>query len=532
MTAWIAHENFLLLIGASVTMPALPLRAHPSFEGVLPGESAAGEGWGTAPVTARLTGMDIAIIGGGAATVALLDTLATIADGPATVTVFEPSARLWRGRPYGPDLDTVLVNSPPALMSIRHADFGHYAAWLGERGASHLDELLGQPLVPRALYGGYLEHTAEAAIAALREREVTVRVIGRRVTAIARAGERLVLRTDDGRAHEADRVTLCVGGGTPHDHYGLGGATGFVADPYPLARTLDRIPARSRVAVIGSGLTAVDVVVSLAARGHTGPISLVSRTGLLPHVWQRPLDRRPREVTVDRVTALHRENGTVTLDDLVRLMRSELAETGEDFDDVVADLLAAESEPPTERLRRQLATVDDPALGRRVLQETAHTVGPLAWRLLPEADRALLWRRSRLASSLVSPMVPVNAAILLRLLDGGQLHVTAGIREIQAAQGGFRLHGAAGTSSADVVVNAVNPAPHAVPRAAEPLAASLLAGGLATAHPDGGLVPADPRLAVVGDFAGGGPFITSGIPGVAAQAARVFPAVSGARQPG
>ncbi|WP_410659280.1 FAD/NAD(P)-binding protein [Amycolatopsis sp. lyj-112] len=464
--------------------------------------------------------MDIAIVGAGAATVALLDTLATTAAGPTAITVFEPSPQLWRGRPYGPDLDTVLVNSPPALMSIRHADFGHYSAWLGGRGAAHLDQLLGQPLVPRALYGGYLEHTAEAALATLRERGVAVRVVARRVTAIARSGERLTLRTDDGQGHEADRVTLCVGGGPPQDHYGLGRAAGFVADPYPLARTLDRIPARSSVAVIGSGLTAVDVVVSLAAHGHTGPITLVSRTGLLPHVWQRPLDRRPRQVTADRVAALHRENGTVTLDDLVRLLRSELAEAGEDFDDLVTDLLAAESEPPIERLRRQLATVDDPALGRRVLQETAHTVGPLVWRLLPETDRVRLWRRSRLASSLVSPMVPVNAAILLRLLDGGQLGVTAGIREIRAAQGSFRLHSDAGTSSADVVVNAVNPAPHAVPRAAEPLVASLLAGGLATPHPAGGLVPADPRLAVVGDFAGGGPFITSGIPGVAAQAAR------------
>lgn len=461
--------------------------------------------------------MDIALVGAGAAAVALLDTLAVTAAEPATITVFEPSAHLWRGRPYGPDLDSVLVNSPPAFMSIRHADFGHYAAWLGRRGTSHLDELLGQPLVPRTLYGDYLEHTAEAASATLRERGTDVLVVRERVTAIVRSGERLTLRTHDGSRYEADRVTLCVGGGRPQDHYGLDRASGFVADPYPLARTLDRVPARSSVAVIGSGLTAVDVVVSLAARGHAGPITLVSRTGLLPHVWQRPLDRRPRQVTADRVAALHREHGTVTLDALVRLVR---AEAGEDFDHLVAELLAAESEHPADRLRRQLATVDSPTIGRRVLQETAHTVGPYAWRLLPETDRVRLRQHFRLASSLVSPMVPVNAAILMRLLDSGQLGLTAGIHEIRAAQGCFRLQSATGTSSADVVVNAVNPPPHAVPHAAESLVSSLLTGGLATPHPAGGLVPADPRLAVVGDFAGGGPFITSGIPGIAAQAAR------------
>ncbi|GAA3466227.1 FAD/NAD(P)-binding protein [Nonomuraea roseola] len=464
--------------------------------------------------------MDIAIVGAGAATVALLDTLAATAARPGGLTVFEPSTHLWRGRPYGPDLDTVLVNAPPALMSIRHQDRGHYATWLGERAPAHLDGLLGQPLVPRALYGHYLQHTAETALATLRERGWHVRVHAARVTAMAASADRLRLRTEDGHVHQADHVALCVGAGTPHDHYGLGAAPGFVADPYPLARTLEQVTAESSVAVIGSGLTAVDVVVSLAARGHTGPIKLVSRSGLLPHVWQRPLDHRPRHLTAERVTALHRENGAVTLDDLIQLLRAELDAAGEDFDDFAADLLAATTEEPGRRLRRQLAAVDDPAIGRRVLQETAHALGPYAWRLLPEPDRGRLRRHFRLATSLASPMVPVNARVLRELLERGQLTVAAGIREIEAAHGRFRLRCDDGTQSADVVVNAVNPSPQAVPQAAAPLVASLLAEKLAGPHPAGGLVPADPRLHVVGDLAGGGPFITSGILGVAAQAAR------------
>ncbi|MFB4273710.1 FAD/NAD(P)-binding protein [Nonomuraea sp. MTCD27] len=344
--------------------------------------------------------MDIAIVGGGAAAVALLDQLAATAPGSGGVTVFEPSAHLWRGRAYAPDLDSVLVNSPPALMSIRPGDFGHYAAWLGERGPAHLDALLGQPLVPRAVYGGYLARTAETALATLRGRGWHVDVVPARVTALAGSGERPVLRTEDGQAREADHVVLCVGAGTPEDLYGLGGAPGFVADPYPLARTLEGVAAGSAVAVIGSGLTAVDVVVSLAARGHTGPIRLVSRSGLLPYVWQRPLGHQPRYVTAERVAALHREHGAVTLDDLVRLLRAELAEAGEDFDDFAAGVLAAPSEDPVRRLRRELAAVGDPEIGRRVLQSAAHSVGPYAWRLLPEADRVRLRRHFRLATSL------------------------------------------------------------------------------------------------------------------------------------
>ncbi|WP_101789401.1 FAD/NAD(P)-binding protein [Nonomuraea indica] len=477
--------------------------------------------------------MRIAIVGGGAAAVGLLDALAVGGAGmeAGEVTVFEPSAHLWRGRPYGPDLDSVLVNAPPAIMSIRHQDGGHYASWLGpERAAAHLDELLGQPLVPRGLYGEYLADAAEAALAALRRRGWRTRVVAARVVAAARSGgARVTLRTEDGHHHRADRVVLCIGRGTPQDHYGLGGAAGFVDDPYPLAHTLGRIPAGAHVAVIGSGLTAVDAVVSLAARGHAGRITLVSRSGMLPHVWQRPLGHRPVHLTVGRVEELCREHGGLTLDDLAGLFRAELAETGEDFARFTAELLSAGSEEPVRRLRRQLAAVDDPGIGRRVLQEAAHTVGPYAWRLLPEADRERLRAHFRLATSLASPMVPVNAAVLLRLFEDGQLTMVAGVRKIEAVEGGFRVLGDTGELDADAVVNAVNPPPQALPRAAEPLVTSLLDDGLAALHPAGGLVPADPRLHVVGDLAGGGPFITSSIPGVAAAGARAAVALAASR---
>lgn len=274
--------------------------------------------------------MDIAIVGGGAAAVGLLDALAAAEEGETgTITVFEPSEHLWRGRPYGPDLDSVRVNAPPAIMSIRHGDLGHYAAWLGQRGSAHLDELLGQPLVPRALYGDYLAHTAEKAVAALGEAGRLVRVVPARVNEVVRSGVRLVLRTEDTREYEATHVVLCVGAGAPPDLYGLAGAPGFTSDPYPLAATLAHVDAGDEVAVIGSGLTAVDVVVSLAARGHTGRITLLSRTGVLPHVWQRPIDRRPRHMTAERLTELHQAGaGHVGLDDLIGLLRAELADAG------------------------------------------------------------------------------------------------------------------------------------------------------------------------------------------------------------
>jgi uncharacterized NAD(P)/FAD-binding protein YdhS len=480
---------------------------------------------GMRPSHAEAGGMDIGIIGGGSAAVGLLDALAREAATPAAVTVFEPSPHLWRGRPYAPDLDPVLVNSPPAIMSIRHDDFDHYASWLGARGEAHLDPDLGRPLVPRALYGEYLEHTAEKAIAELRERGCHVQVVAAAAVGAAPGTAGLVLRTSDGREHVVDRIALCVGGGTPHDLYGLGGAPGFVGDPYPLARALDEVPTHGDVAVIGSGLTAVDVVVSLAARGHTGRISLVSRSGMLPHVWQRPTADRPRHVTVARVGKLLARDGEVTLEHLAGLLREEMADAGEDLDALLADLRAARTDDPVARLRRQIAEITAPEIGRRVLQVAAHTVGPYAWRLLGERDRHRLRAQSRTAISVASPMVPVNAVRLLQLFDSGRLEVLAGARGISRDDGRFTVGTSTGAQRVDVVVNAVNPSPHAVPRATAALVGDLVATGVATRHPSGGLVATDRHVHVVGDLAGGGSFLTSSIPGIAAQGAATARAI-------
>ncbi|RBQ21995.1 hypothetical protein DP939_04830 [Spongiactinospora rosea] len=269
----------------------------------------------------------------------------------------------------------------------------------------------------------------------------------------------------------------------------------------------------------------MDVVVSLAGRGHAGPITMLSRSGTLPHVWQRPSGRRPVHVTAERVAAAHREHGTVPLDRLIGLLRAELAEAGEDFDAFAAELLAAGTDDPVQRLRRQLRNTGDTRIGRRVLQQTAHTVGPYAWRLLPEPGRARLRRHFRLATSVASPMVPVNAARLLRLLDAGRLTLARDVRAVEATDGGFAVTFGDSTIQVDAVINAINPPPQAVPRAAGELVTSLVAEGLAALHPAGGVVPADPRVQVAGDLAGGGPFITSGIPGVAAQSARAADAM-------
>ncbi|MFI6867006.1 FAD/NAD(P)-binding protein [Nocardia sp. NPDC050406] len=496
--------------------------------------------------------MHIGIVGAGAAGVAVLDALAAAEAAPGAITVFDGSPDVWRGRPYQPDIDAVRVNAPPRVMSLRAGDPTHYQRWLDGRDdiAAYTDEALGQTLVPRGYYGRYLEDTAQAAIDRLRTAGWTVSVVRERVTGFSRgaadtvaadvdgsqrpAARHATLHTEGGGRVAVDRAVLCVGNGRPRDHYGLSGVPGYVNEPYPLARTLPEIAPDAHVAVIGSGLTAVDIAAGLAGRGHTGPISFVSRSGALPFVQQRPMDLALRHLTREAVVEVARERGAVSFEDLVGLMRDELADLGAEFEPFAAEILSAESEPPVERLRRQLAAVDSPHPGLRLLTMAIRVVGPVAWPLLAEADRARLrGGHFRTINGLSSPMVPHNAKIVLRLLDSGQLRLRPGVLKIEPrAVGGFTVFDSA-EWTADAVVNAVNPPAYTTPRESEPLVSALLRARAAELHPAGGLSTdpltrrllvddnPDPTWHVLGNLAADSMFIATNPPGLAAEAAHL-----------
>ncbi|MEV0251718.1 FAD/NAD(P)-binding protein [Nocardia sp. NPDC050712] len=476
--------------------------------------------------------MHIGIVGAGAAGVGLLDALAAAGAEPGTVTVFDGSPALWRGRPYQPDLEAVRVNAPPVIMSIRAGDPAHYQRWLSARTGveQYRDDLLEQILLPRAHYGEYLTDTARAAIGALRRAGWRVSVVNARVTGFSR-GETAVLHTEDGGRIPVDRAVLAVGNGRPHDHYGLTGAPGYVNEPYPLARTLTDIAPEAHVGVIGSGLTAVDIAVALSAHGHTGPISFLSRSGTLPFVQKRPARLELRHLTPEAIAAA---GAGLTFDHLVDLMRAEITGLGQDFDAFAAEILATETESPTDRLRRQLTEVDSPRHGTRLLAMAIRVVGPLAWPLLPESERTRLRERHfRTINSLSSPMVPHNAKIVLRLLDSGQLRLRPGVRKIEARpNGGFTITDER-EGMADVIVNAVNPPAYTTPAETAALVSALLAGGAAELRAVGGLpvdretrAPLvqgrpDPTWHVLGNLAADSMFIATNPPGLAAEAARL-----------
>lgn len=487
---------------------------------------------------------DIAVIGGGAAAVAVLDRLARLPEaGRGRVVVFEPDpARLWRGRAYRRDTDSVLVNILPAEMSATAGDPGAFTDWLKRTqspyGKGSWDEDGHFP--PRHVFGSYLAHTAEQAISSLSLRGRPVNVVHRQVIGVRDLNPLLEITDDSGDTRLFGRVICAVGPGIPADHYELAGEEGFLPDPYPLADTLSPIPADAAVAVIGTGLAAVDAVVSLHRAGHTGPIVMASRNGCLPAIRQRPVHPEIRHFTPARVHALADAdaNGTLGLEQLAALLSEELHAHGADPAVAFDELMSAEREEPLARLRRQHQQLDHPDTGMRVMQEAVPTTGPDAFpRLHPAAQDYIRENLYRGIMSLCCPMPPENARILLDLADRGQLHIERGLHTVKPREGGGFLLGADSSAEADWVINAVSAPAHRIPDAARGVFTSLTQAEQAEYHRAGGVSvePAtsrvtvdarpDSRLYAIGDVAGGTLFFTSGMPSIVDRAVDVVDAV-------
>ncbi|AEM84232.1 FAD/NAD(P)-binding protein [Streptomyces violaceusniger] len=430
--------------------------------------------------------MRLAIIGGGASAVTLMDALARSTPGEKiTVSIFEPRAVLGPGRPYQEDADSALINRPADSMSVRHTDPLDFRNWLREAGRSG-EFPSADPearFQPRRLFGIYLRRRLAAAAAKLVVGGGAVEMCTATVEDVYSAAGRLVTLASTGVAEAHDHVVLCLGTPRPADIYGLTGRPGFVADPYPLSEPL---PAGEPVTVLGSNLSAVDIAVALLRRGHTAPIRLISRNGLLPSVRCQPAAIDPAEAG-QLAEAVQLTPPASLWTTVRRLLHGRLVAHGGSAHEMALDLAAGE--PAAGRLARQLGRTDAADCWRAVLLPLLDPVGELFWQRLPLRMRESFLRRHNTSiATVLNPMPPATAALLLEALRTGALEVHSGITAVNASPGGGFMVTAAGKNHrAGVLLNAARATPYDPVEPAGRLLGRLAARGLARPHPCGGV---------------------------------------------
>lgn len=348
----------------------------------------------------------IAIVGGGFSGSLVATHLLKTASQPLTIKLIERSDQIGKGIAYSTDTNCHLLNVSAGNMSAFAHDPGHLLRWLqhnrDELTVFFSEEVNASTFIPRKVYGLYIQSVLAEAEATAPS-DVRLERLSDEVVGVQPEEKGAMISLRSGRCFVADRVVLALGNSpsAPPAIQNPNSNDDYLRNAWS-ADALADLDADAPVLLIGTGLTMVDMVLSLSDRQHRGKIYAVSRRGLFPlkHQAAQPYS-----------CFLTLENSPKSVRDWLRRLRAEVeiaATQGYDWRAVIDSL-----RPINQKIWQKLPTEEQ----QRFLRH-----------LTPYWDV----HRHRIA--------PQVADVVTEMLDSGQLSIAAGrIREYQALPDGVAV---------------------------------------------------------------------------------------------
>jgi len=216
--------------------------------------------------------LPIAIIGGGFSGTILA---AQLARRGVDSVLIDGSGRIGRGVAYSTTEPAHLLNVRAEGMSAWSGEADHFATRFEAEGGDR------RGFAQRRFFAGYLNDILEDAVASGH-----VQLLHRSAVAANRRDHRWDLSFDDGSTIDASGVVLAIGNQEPESLRAFASAgTRWIANPWGVdarAAVGELADTGGSALLVGTGLTMVDLVLSLDAAGYGGHIVALSRRGLVP----------------------------------------------------------------------------------------------------------------------------------------------------------------------------------------------------------------------------------------------------------
>jgi uncharacterized NAD(P)/FAD-binding protein YdhS len=421
----------------------------------------------------------VLVVGGGAAGVIAAAALLRHGSAPVDVRIVERADTVGPGLAYRTPEPVHLLNNYAGRMSALEDDPGDLVRWCLGQGLAVSPETF----LPRHVYGRYLAGLLRRVDGQPGSRVTRLRG---EVVSLEEGAAGYVARLASGGRMVADVVVFALGNPPPRDMPGYGAlGASYAADPW-VPGLVDRVGPGSRVLLVGTGLTAVDVAAQLAGAHHDVEMVAVSRHAMLP---RRHRPAAPRAAAPFRASPV-------------------------DLAGVLAEV------------RHRGARLEEEGVDWRTLVESVKAVANDLWAGLPPRERDRFVRHvARHWEVVRHRMAPQVAEVVEGLLLDGRLRVMT--------------PASVGDSGFDLVVNCTGPAPTWNP-GWNPLVDDLAVRGLLRPDPlrlgldvssDGRLVGRDGRPArgihVLGAARRGAEWEVAAVPDLRRQAVALAAQVAG-----
>lgn len=262
----------------------------------------------------------IAIVGGGFCGTMAAVNLARLADRPLQITLINCRRPIGRGVAYGTDRAEHLLNVAARNMSAVPDHSDHFLQWLRTR-VDYSDipnPQLQEMFVPRRVYGDYLRSLLFNYMRPIDDHHAAgIEVVEDEAVDIIpdESGSATIL-LKGGDTVAADRILLATGNQAPASFPGSEDALNhpaYCADPWSGWQT--KLPSEDEdIVVLGTGLSMVDVFLTLNESEWRGRLIAISRNGKLPQSHFRGIEYpdflppNPEDLGLDRLVELLEEH--------------------------------------------------------------------------------------------------------------------------------------------------------------------------------------------------------------------------------
>ncbi|QIX60245.1 NAD(P)-binding protein [Hymenobacter sp. BT18] len=346
----------------------------------------------------------ITILGGGFSGSALAVHLAHLpGQYTADVHLVEPRSALGPGLAYSGERPEYLLNVRACSLSLLAQEPGHFTAWLSQNGV----QKAAQQFFPRQLYGQYVQETVAPLLTGPAANGLRFFRHATSATAVRPLANEQAAQVElaDGQRILSNHVVLALGNFPPLPPTQMPEQPpGFHPNPWAPGALATIAPTDS-VLLIGSGLTAVDVLLGLRATGHQGPLTVVSGHGHWPAAHLGPQAPYPSFYH-------HSLQNLTTVSQVLTAVRQEIRQ---------AARAGIDWRPVLDSLR--------PDLGR-------------IWAAWPPEEQSRFLRHlASLWTTVRHRSPPQNAAFIAGMLSSGQLRQHVGrVQHLEPAAEGLRVH--------------------------------------------------------------------------------------------
>lgn len=273
--------------------------------------------------------MDIAIIGLGACGVSVLRHLINNKDklNYKKIYVFHDIDRQFTtGLPYQWDHDSLVLNVYPDFISLNEEDKNEFTNYLKNQGI----DFDPYDFVPRKIFGQYLHAIYDSLdltdVEVIYQEVVGIKVLGQ---------DDYLIELANGQRVNVGSVQLTTGHLAYNDPYDLKGEENYFHNPYPVDQKLAEIEDTDQVAIIGAGLSAIDILMYLKKDWADRPVDMFSLEGFTKTVRGKNYqnDIQLSYVSAQALTHFADNLGReLTTDDLMGQFKKEVLHHGVDFD--------------------------------------------------------------------------------------------------------------------------------------------------------------------------------------------------------